>query len=234
MDHLNDTELLRSVRGEYHFSFEGGTIDPFWSTFINGGPPGANFAALTTDEAYDGVQSVMLSATGSPPLPVAGIEHSFSSPQQGTFSAFIFATPGSTTWMGISTNDSVSPFCSGSCLETGYQQYPLQNQPAVWDSTAGYVAEQGYSAYGWHELTFSVGDGGSTVDWDGTQIYAALGLTNFTTVDFYAQGGGVAYVDDVTLNTSDAGAAPEPGTLSGIVVAVCVCFVWRRGMSRKG
>jgi hypothetical protein len=200
--------LTPAIRANtYSDSFEGASINPFWT--VSG--PGS--ATLTTTVAQSGSQSLLLTLSSVFPWDV-NLDHTFSADTIGdasvdmqvtqccNFSAALQITSSNGDWVDI---ERVSSGATDARESIGGVQtvYPVT-----------------FSASPWQSLDVPVNANGVSASLNGATIFTDPRFTGFDEVTLEVWGGpsGSAYFDSFSVTT----ASPEPGSgllLTGILLA---------------
>jgi len=218
-----------SARADFIDGFEGSTIDPYWSTFLQNGS-----ITLTTAIAHSGKQSAQFSSTDANANRYEQLFHNFATPTYGTASVWIYDTGAgvsSSNYIGFSLNNASTGFTAGlTTYDYGFQG----NGPGRGDqydyfdysSTQNGGATGIYRTQAWHQYKVIDTPDMLSILLDGTTIYTRAGGTPFTQILLYSQAPGFRpafsqYYDDFAFTPA---AVPEPSSLILAVVGCVTIF----------
>jgi murein DD-endopeptidase MepM/ murein hydrolase activator NlpD len=201
-------------------SFEGSSIDPFWTLTQHNGN-----AQLSSAQSHSGSQSVQLTAKGGGQVDV-WLTHVFSESLQGTLSVWFFDT-GTGTYAGLYASDSTNPaygFASNVAdWSPGYGSPYIWHGPGVGESRTSVMRTPG-----WHQLELDITPTGFSALVDGVITGSVSGSFTFDTVQLLVSGPsitGTSYFDDFQVR--EVATVPEPGSLL-LIGSGLLAMAWRR------
>jgi hypothetical protein len=205
------------VRADFADGFEAPTLDPFWSTFIQGGS-----ITLSKAQAHSGVQSAQFSSFDTGSNKYEQLFHNFASPTYGQTSVWIYDTGAgvaSSNYIGFAVT---SPSFSAGLTTFDYgfagggpgrgDQYDYFDEPIVPNSLATGINR----TLAWHQYQIIDTPQSLSLMVDGMTVYTRAGGTPFTQVLLYSQAPGfrpafTQYYDDFAFQSPSA-SAPEPSS----------------------
>ena len=218
--------------------FEGGTLDPFWTVTVGGGPSATHSATLSPGTGVDGSQSLKLETTNTGTNKVVYISHTFATPIYGTVSVRM-----NDTGAGLSSSNYIAlhliTLGSGVAGDFHTMDYDLGAGnggeyayiPPVESGVPGAYSSVERTP-GWHQFTIEILPDSATFWIDDIEVYAGPNPTgqrfDYVRLNMNAptwRPAFVSYFDDFTVNQ-----VPEPSSVvSCITLSLCaLAFAWRR------
>jgi hypothetical protein len=164
--------------------FEGSTLDPFWSTFLQSGS-----ITLSTAQAHGGSQSAQFTSTNTGVNKYVYLYHDFPSPGYGSTSVWIYDTGAgvdSSNYISFSVNQGSSLSAGLTAFDYGFQgggpgygdQYNYVDEPLL-NSALPTGIER---TLAWHQYKIVDTPQALTLLVDGTAVYSRAGGTPFNQI----------------------------------------------------
>lgn len=202
----------RSVPASFTDSFEGSSLDPFWTKIEVSG-----FVTMpSTEEVHTGSQSVQFTSTNTSVDKNAGLRHNFDEPTFGRVSVWVFDTgageaSSNQLWFSISNT-----IAGGGALLAG-ADYGIADGVAYYWDAGGESAHIIQRTREWHQFSIDSQPTGLTLQIDGQTVYSDSTATPFNRVTLqmpapYWRPAWTSYWDDFEFQ--DASPAPSDIAIS--------------------
>lgn len=185
--------------------FEAASINPFWTVVQT---RGTVLPSSTT--AHGGQQAVKMTRTTSGQLDLQ-LTHTFSTPQYGTVSVWLYYDAGASYYSSFNLGNSVLGITSG----VGVQDWDGSHfYYSAFNLTSSTVARSG----GWHLITLNTTPISQTISLDGNAIYSGTNSVGFDSITITTSGPGGSgsyYYDDFTFTPLSSPVPIQINSLSG-------------------
>lgn len=225
-----------SSRAGFMDSFEGASLNPFWSTYTQSGS-----ISLSTAVAHSGQQSAQFTSTETGLDKNIFLFHDFTSPTYGQTSVWIYDTgagQSSSNYIGFRVSNQNTSFSAGLvAFDYGFRgngpgygdQYNYFDEPIVNSSLPTGVER----TLAWHQYKIVDTPQALTLLVDGITVYTRAGGSPFDEVLLSLSGPSwrpawTAYFDDFSFTPATAVPEPTSLTLLSIGAISILGYGWRR------